>query len=449
MSVSPKVQVEEGTSFQEDERWQLVLRIAGSSHFHKSARHRDFLLYVCEKCINGRQDELHEQQIGVKVFDRPSDYNTSEDNIVRVQARELRKRLESYFASEGKGEPQIITIPKGAYVPVFELRNSLFLEVNPSFLPNGDTALTRELPGTSAIPQIQPLKPISRLIVPLLTGLVILLLAACLWLWQENQAQRQTLRVQLEPPPPSAIWPLLLDTNKQTVIAVSDVALVLLQRFTHKEISLSDYLGRKHMTNLASEELQFISSRQWTTLADVKIIRRMVELNPRHLGRISVLYPWNLQLQDFKAKNIILLGSRWSNPWVDLFDNQRNFHFEYDAQARKSCYVNRSPRAGEETIYCTGGEDGQSDEAYGMLTFLPNVNRSGNVLIIEGTASEGFEAAGDFIENPALFSKFEQRLMAESKDGSLPYFELLLKTNRLETTFKEAIYVTHRILPVR
>lgn len=449
MSALPKVQTEE-TLLQDEAKWELVLRVASSSHFHKSARHRDFLLYVCEKCIKGQQHELREQQIGVRVFERPPDYNPSEDNIVRVQARELRKRLESYFVSEGKDEPTIITIPKGAYVPVFEPRNLWIPE--PSTQSESNEIAPRKLSTAQPLTPIYPLKGKPRILVPVLVGLVLLLLTASLWLWRENQAQRYVLQQHSWPnklelaPSPSGVWPLLFDSAAETLIVASDIPFVLLQKFTNIEIPLQDYVSRKYLANLKTDELQFIASRQWTTVADLKIVRQIIGLDQGYLEKTRILYPLNLRLQDLKTQNIILLGSRRSNPWVELFENQRNFYFEYDKAVKKSFYRNKSPRAGEETVYRTGGDDNNSDEAYGVVTFLPNLSQTGHILIIEGTTSEGFEAAGAFVTDPKLFSTFEQKVKSGNKDAALPYFELLLKTHRLEGTFKEPIYVTHRIL---
>src|SRR5208283_317792 len=82
----------------DDDRWQLVLRVAASEEFRKSARLRDFLVFVCKRTLQKPPEEVHEQDIGFAVFGRRADYNPAEDNIVRVEARELRKRLEQYFA---------------------------------------------------------------------------------------------------------------------------------------------------------------------------------------------------------------------------------------------------------------------------------------------------------------------------------------------------------------
>ena len=66
--------------------------------------------------------EIHEQEVGHKVFGRPRDYDTGSDNIVRVHASMLRKRLEQYFAEDGAAEPVIVEIPRGNYAPVFHER---------------------------------------------------------------------------------------------------------------------------------------------------------------------------------------------------------------------------------------------------------------------------------------------------------------------------------------
>src|SRR5438874_1428595 len=107
----------------EDPRRELVQRVSASAGFRKAARVREFLLYVCARVLDQHTDEITEQQIGTHVFGRPSGYNPGDDNVVRAQARVLRIKLEQYFTGEeGHAEPILITIPKGAYVPVFEPR---------------------------------------------------------------------------------------------------------------------------------------------------------------------------------------------------------------------------------------------------------------------------------------------------------------------------------------
>lgn len=88
-----------------DPRWQLALRIAAS--LGRSRLMVNFLLYVVDRQIHDRSDEITEPQIGVLIFGRPEGYNTNEDNIVRSYARNLRRRIEEYFATEG-GEEDLL-----------------------------------------------------------------------------------------------------------------------------------------------------------------------------------------------------------------------------------------------------------------------------------------------------------------------------------------------------
>jgi hypothetical protein len=81
-----------------------------------------FLRHVVEETLAGRGESLKEYCIGSKVFGRGADFNPKIDPIVRVQARNVRARLEQYYAGPGSRDPVIIELPKGAYVPVFRLR---------------------------------------------------------------------------------------------------------------------------------------------------------------------------------------------------------------------------------------------------------------------------------------------------------------------------------------
>src|ERR1017187_10030994 len=124
-----------------DEKRALIDRIAGSAQFRRSARLRDFLLYVGAQSLKDGCPDIHEQEIGAKVFGKPLAYDRGQDNIVRVSATELRKRIELYFASEGAHEMLILEIPRGAYKPIFRRRS---LELHPSPAPTVETMQLRD-----------------------------------------------------------------------------------------------------------------------------------------------------------------------------------------------------------------------------------------------------------------------------------------------------------------
>jgi hypothetical protein len=101
----------------EEERRELE---AVSAALGNSSRLLRLITYIGEKYFQGESDNLHEYDIATEVFGRSKEtFNAGEDAIVRVEAHRLRKRLMEYYAGEGKDHPIHISIPAGAYVPVF------------------------------------------------------------------------------------------------------------------------------------------------------------------------------------------------------------------------------------------------------------------------------------------------------------------------------------------
>ena len=98
-------------------------RILNSDTFTKKYRLNSFLRYVVEQKLTGREKQIKAYSIGVDVFEREKDFDSSIDPIVRIQAGRLRRTLELYYALDGKNDEILITIPKGSYVPVFKLKS--------------------------------------------------------------------------------------------------------------------------------------------------------------------------------------------------------------------------------------------------------------------------------------------------------------------------------------
>lgn len=91
-------------------------KILSSEYFRNSQRCSRFLDYSVRFLLrNEPQEELKERRIGMEVFHRPADYDTAHDNIVRVTANEVRKRLAQYYASTQHLDPLILELPAGTY----------------------------------------------------------------------------------------------------------------------------------------------------------------------------------------------------------------------------------------------------------------------------------------------------------------------------------------------
>src|SRR5690349_9395591 len=64
-------------------------RVLGSSLFRSSRRCQTLLRRITELTLAGDFDSLKERALGIEVFGRPADYDTSQDPVVRTSAAEI------------------------------------------------------------------------------------------------------------------------------------------------------------------------------------------------------------------------------------------------------------------------------------------------------------------------------------------------------------------------
>jgi hypothetical protein len=90
-----------------------------TNHFRNSRRYPVLFRFIVEETLDGRGEYLKERLLGVRVFDRPADYDTAADPIVRVTIAEIRKRIAQYYHEEAHDSEMRIELPQGRYVPEF------------------------------------------------------------------------------------------------------------------------------------------------------------------------------------------------------------------------------------------------------------------------------------------------------------------------------------------
>jgi len=150
-----------------------------------------FLRYVVEETAAGRGAAIKEYTLGLNVFDRGDEFNPRLDPIVRVQARNLRARLDKYYATQGTDDPVRIELPKGTYVPVFHFRTVETVSENGHQTVQANSASPTE--PVSVMPAPPPLSPVdeSRKAVPrfMLAALILAVLLvgiAAFWVGQTH-----------------------------------------------------------------------------------------------------------------------------------------------------------------------------------------------------------------------------------------------------------------------
>src|SRR5580704_8281030 len=121
-------------------------RVLSCHEFRLSKRSQDFVRYVVEHTLSGREDMLKERTIGIEVFGRSTSYEPSDDATVRVKAGDVRKRLGLYYAEEGAQNPVRIELPAGTYVPEFRWSEAHDAVATPPAVPPSDPGLVAPIP---------------------------------------------------------------------------------------------------------------------------------------------------------------------------------------------------------------------------------------------------------------------------------------------------------------
>jgi hypothetical protein len=435
--VSASAQVELGP----EECRELLMRVVNSQELKRSSRLRELLLYLGKRSLKAPHSNIREQEIGAAVFDRPEDYDTNIDNIVRVNVSELRKRLAHYFQDEGAGEKAVVEIPRGGYSLVFLARPVEAEQPAPLPVahPSSETASlatsSAHLEEVSLVQYERERSAFLRRTIAVVWSVVLLLaMGAVGFLYWQNHLLRGQLRPWQADPVSAAFWSQFFASGDPVDIVTADTSYALAEDMLQRPISLDDYLDYKYksyadlpgITPATRDALNLVLDRNTGSVGDFEAAERIMETDA-HSPALRLASARSYTPQSIKNNNVILIGSRESNPWVELYKDKLNFFVEYDPAKHLSYIVNRSPVAGEQSVYQIRND---KDHAYSVVAFIPNLSEHRYTLIIAGTDSQGTRAAGEFITSRAGIAAIRQRLPA----GQYPYFEVLLSSSRIEGT---------------
>jgi hypothetical protein len=417
-----------GNAWADDERWALALRIASSRQLFKANQLREILLYICQRALTDPNTAIREHEIGCSVLGRRADFNPNDDNIVRVQISHLRKKLDEYFATDGQSETLLLTIPKGSYVPRFSARTII-------------------VPEPVALPVPVPEKPRQfRWVFPAALVLLALSVAGGLILRHKLSVPDTAAR-----PGENLIWSSIFNPASPPSIVVADTCLVMMQDTLGTDISLDDYIGGHYPENLLSKvsdeplrrTLTLLASRQYTSLGDVDISGRLGELSQRLGAASTIHYARHLNIRNFENGNFVLIGSRRGNPWVGLFEPQLNFAMLRDEQTKTFYFHNKDPKSGEPADYKPERNGASIVESYADIALVPNLSKTGNVLILNGITMEASEAAGQLLlrrDFPATLNK----LLGSAK-ANTNHLEILIRVRSLGGAASNADIIATRL----
>lgn len=445
-----------------DERRALIERVAASDQFSRSARLRDFLLYVGRQSLKEGCPEIHEEDIGVRVFGRPVSYDRSQDNIVRVNATELRKRVDAWFAGPGAGELLIFEIPRGAYKPVFRRR----MQAGPTSQPAVPALLAEEAPAraapVSAVPAAYGAVPASvaprawkrpaweR---PAWIGLTLALAALSGVLFFENRSLRTAFQPAPSQPAVVAFWKDFLDPHRQTDLVLPDDSVSIIEDITGGPITLDNYVTRDFMRRIQSsnlsadrrQDVRQVYNHNLVTFGAVRAAQAVLAQVPAAYPRYLTLAR-NFSADELNRSNVVFIGGEKAMPWDRLLDDMLNFSTDFDYKAGVAFVRNRNPKPGEPPVFALSSSP-DSITGYAVIAYLPNPSRTGHVLLLAGTDSDATGAAAAFLSSEPQMEKLRATLHATQPGKRFPYFEVVLRVPRVSGTFFDPEPIAWRTYP--
>jgi hypothetical protein len=385
-------------------------------------------LYLCERVLDHSVEVIHEHEVGHKVFGRPLDYDTNADNIVRVHASTLRKRIEQYFANEGNHEQVIIDIPRGNYAPVFRKRPA----------PPLATVLPPEAPLASPS---EPSAPRNWKL-GLLVGLSVVLFCSTLFLLLRVRrltavkATASPAQVVLRP-----LWSDIFAADKSTDIVLDDAALGFFQELTGHQIALSEYFDRSYVrsveqsadnSKLPREFAETLVLKRQSSYADASLLWKLEQTAEALHSNPKLHFARDYSFRELKADNAILLGNSRSNPWIEPFESHMSLQWKFDSSIGAYYPVDSTAQNAEGSKYHATGRGSEPREGYATVSLLPNLSGTGKVLIISGTGGAAVSSALDFLSDQHSLSQL-RLLLSKNNSADFPYFEALLRVKSRKT----------------
>jgi hypothetical protein len=221
----------------------------------------------------------------------------------------------------------------------------------------------------------------------------------------------------------------------------------MFQNLTGHTVHLDEYVSREYLSvksqfNIDAQNLADLDAQRYTNIADLNAVLKFSRIPEASSSHLVIRYARELHMEDLKDSNAILLGSTYSDPWVELFQKNLNFEFDYEPHPNASFIVNKHPAEGESPVY-TNDAATPSHRTYAVVALIPNLNNTGWILIVEGLTMAGTQAATDILFNREDMGSALEK--ATAGNGKLKPFELLIETRSFGSNSPQANIIATRI----
>jgi hypothetical protein len=404
-------------------------KILESPPFRGSSRRKEFLSYVVRHSLDGHHEFLKERIIGAEVFHRDADYATGDDPVVRVQAGEVRRRLEQYYYTAPSDLPVRIEIPLGSYCPAFHW--------SPTNAPNDSheahhASAPALPPNTVAVPVPQsqevakPARPQKWAWSAAIVALVLILAVVGVVLGLRARKHPVSQLDAFWSPVFQSSQPVIICLAKPVVYRPSDE---IYQRYARNHPGTFQTEAERDNEALALDPSERITwgdiqiypgygVASGDTFAAVQISNLLVRMGKPSQVRIGSSYSF----EDLRTSPAVVLGA-FNNRWTMQMTSNLHFELLYNVGIREQIPGGRlwssqyDPKRGYSVDY-------------GVVTRLLDA-KSGQFLVsAAGMGSPGTQAAGELISNPAYL---DELLRTAPPEWSRKNMQAVVQTNVIDS----------------
>jgi hypothetical protein len=368
-----------------EEVLSILDRVLASPLFRSSRRCQTLLRRITEQTLAGDVDSLKERALGVEVFGRPADYDTSQDPVVRASAAEIRKKLAQYYQEAGHSlEPRIELLP-GSYLAEFHFPTEHRSEPAPIAQP--PVALTK--------PRRKPLPAIWT------AGIAcILILAASLTtvIWRHSDLDD--------------LWGPVLKTPGMVLVCVG-----LQAAYNLRSAAAQDEIqgivpppadGGAATRPISDADLILLPDR-YVALDDALCLVRLTSLLGKYGKTYRIRAERSTSFADLRDTPAVLIGA-FDNRWTLRTADQLRYTFRKDGERDTGMVYDSQHPENTQWKLANYWPNWDVPVDYAIVTRMVDSTTDRPVIIAAGLTQYGTIGAGEFISNQEYFSEAARRL---------------------------------------
>lgn len=373
--------------------------ILESQPFRTSKQCQNLLRYIVEHSLVGDEAGLRERILGIEVFGRSADYDTSEDPVVRMRAGDVRKRLAQFYQTSDQNASVIhIELKPGSYRAAFhrgsdekgdpsvqagsEAGGILLERTSPKVPQNLTPFIKREADNERPSRRVRTISVLAILLAAFLSVMG----------WRVWTANAMTPQRRFWQPLTQLNQPVLIYTGSNAVyIFKREYLLKYQQEHGLKENGPEFFIDLPKNGVIQADDLQ-PQKNTFVSVEDLAAATQVVSLMDRWKKPFIIRSAADVTMADLRNTPTVLIGG-FNNPWgLKLTEN-----LPFSMRNGTSIVDNAHP--GRSWTIVTG-QEGNLTEDYALISRLLHSDTGGPVIVLGGIGSFGTQAAAEFVLSP-------------------------------------------------